>query len=348
MTYYQQNNDQADTNSEETNDQSQDTEQQTVQMKNQPKLILSNYSVSPETVEAGSDFNLAFTLYNTNGKNSIYNLKVTIDQELESQPQASGENNALVSDGSVFTPNNTSNSSYVAALYPWNTANKNISMSVSPNAAAGNYTIGLTLEYEDYLGNQYQTKESIGIPVVQKAHVTMGEVKHDELMAGSPNQVSVNIYNTGKDNLNTFMCDVIGKGFSIDNDRQFIGNFDSGSTETFTFNITPDEEGPVQGRILLTYEDSAGKVHNQTQDFNAEVTSMDMGEDGMVEDPETGEMIPVDGNMDGEMDDNNGGVFKSPFFWLGIVVIIVLVGLLIRKRKKNKNDEELIIEDEDI
>ena len=58
MTNYQQNNEQADTNSEETNDQSQDTEQQTVQMKNQPKLILSNYSVSPETVEAGSDLSL--------------------------------------------------------------------------------------------------------------------------------------------------------------------------------------------------------------------------------------------------------------------------------------------------
>lgn len=349
MTYYQQNNDQADTNSQETNNQSQDTEQQVVQMKNQPKLIISNYSLSPKTVEAGDDFDLSFTLYNTNGKNSIYNLKVTIDQQLAAQPQASGENNAMVSDGSVFTPNTTSNSFYVATLYPGNTSNKNISMSVSPNAVAGNYAIGLTLEYEDYLGNQYQTKESIGIPVVQKAQVTMGEVKHDELMVGTPNQVSVNIYNTGKDNLNTFMCDVIGAGFSIDNDRRFIGNFNSGTTETFTFNITPDEEGPVKGRILLTYEDSAGKVHSQTQDFKAEVSSMDMGaEDGMMEDPETGEMVPVDGNMDGAMDDGNGGVFKSPFFWLGIIVIIALVVLLIKKRKNNKKDEELIIEDEDI
>ena len=349
MTYYQQINGQKE-NDQASNEQVQDNYQQAVQMKNQPKLILSNYSLSPQTVEAGGDFNLSFSLYNTNAKNTIYNLKVTIDQQLASQPQSSGENNAMVSDGSVFTPNNTSNSFYVAALYPWNTADRNISMSVNPNAVAGNYVIGLTLEYEDYMGNQYQTKESIGIPVVQRANVTLGEVKHDDLIVGSPNQVSVNIYNTGKDNLNTFMCDVVGMGFSIDNDRKFIGNFNSGTTENFTFNVTPEEEGSVKGRILLTYEDSAGNVHNQTQEFKAEATSMDAGgEEDTTVDPETGEMIPVDGGADNNMPaENNGGVLKSPFFWIGLLVIIVLIGLLIKKRKKNKKDEELIIDDEDI
>lgn len=349
MTYYQEISER-DNTSQELSDVSQDTDQQVVQMKNQPKLILSNYSLSPQTVEAGSDFNLSFSLYNTNAKNSIYNLKVTIDQQLASQPQASGENNAMISDGTVFTPNNTSNSFYVAALYPWNTANRNISMSVSPNAVAGNYVIGLTLEYEDYQGNQYQSKESIGIPVVQKAHVSLGEVKHDEIMVGSPNQVSVNIYNTGKDNLNTFMCDVIGKGFTIDNDRKFIGNFNSGTTENFTFNITPDKQGSIKGRILLSYEDSAGNVHNQTQDFSAEATSMDMGEeDGMVVDPETGEMIPVDGGMGTDLESQGGSsILSSPFFWIGLIVIGILVALLVRKKKKNKKDEELIIDDEDI
>ncbi|WP_394024129.1 COG1361 S-layer family protein [Anaerococcus martiniensis] len=345
MTYYQQIN-----GTENTNDQAAESENAPVQMRNQPKLIISNYSISPKTVEAGGDFNLAFTLYNTNNKNSIYNLKVSIDQQLQSQPQASGENNALVSDGSVFTPVNTSNSFYVSALYPWNSTTKYITMKVNPNAVAGNYVIGLTLEYEDYLGNQYQTKESIGIPVVQRANVTIGEVKHEDLMVDSQTQVSVNIYNTGKDNLNTFMCDVIGKGFTIDNDRRFIGNFNSGSTETFTFNITPSHEGPVEGKIMLSYEDSAGNIHTETKDFYADVTSMGGGEgfeEGMIEDPETGEMIPVDQGMEENMD-AGGSLLSSPFLWIGLIIILALVGLLIRKHKKNKKNEELIIDDEDI
>lgn len=339
------------TNNNKTNEIQDTTEQTpTVQMKNQPKLIISNYSIAPQTVEAGNDFTLSFTLYNTNAKNTIYNLKVSIDQQLQSQPQASGDNNALVSDGSVFTPMNRSNSFYVAALYPWNTATRTINMGVNPNAAAGNYVIGLTLEYEDYWGNQYQTKESIGIPVVQRANVTIGDVKHEELMVGQQTAVSVKIYNTGKDNLNTFMCDVIGKGFTIDNDRRFIGNFKTGSTEEFSFNITPDREGEVEGKILITYEDSAGNVYTQTQDFTAEAMNMDMGgsEEGMVQDPNTGEMVPADQANPPEGATNDGSIFASPFFWVGIIAIIALVGALIYKKRKNKKNEELILEDEDI
>ena len=344
MTYYQQIN-----NTDQATDIGASLNDAPVQVKNQPKLIISNYSISPKTVEAGENFNLAFTLYNTNNKNTIYNLKVSIDQQLEAQPQASGENNALVSDGSVFTPVDTSNSFYVSALYPWNTTTKHANMRVNPNAAAGNYVIGLTLEYEDYEGNQYQTKESIGIPVVQRANVTIGEVKHEELTAGGQTQVSVNIYNTGKDNLNTFMCDVIGKGFTIDNDRRFIGNFNSGTTETFTFNVTPESEGEVEGKIMLSYEDSAGNMHTQTKDFYADVTGMgaENMEAGMVEDPETGEMIPVDQGMDQDASES-GSLLSSPFLWIGLIIILALVALLLRKRNKNKKDEELIIEDEDI
>lgn len=99
-TYYDEINGNDSSNSKDSGD---DTTNQ-VQMKNQPKLIISNYSLNPQTVEAGDSFNLGFTLYNTNAKNTIYNLKVTIESQLQSQPQASGDNNALVSDGSVFSP----------------------------------------------------------------------------------------------------------------------------------------------------------------------------------------------------------------------------------------------------
>ena len=89
-------------------------------VKNQPKIMISYYQLSPKIAEAGKSFDLSFGLYNTNSKNTIYNLKATIEQNLGAQPQNSGENNSMVSDGSVFSPVNQSNSFYVAALYPWN------------------------------------------------------------------------------------------------------------------------------------------------------------------------------------------------------------------------------------
>ena len=309
-------------------------------IRNQPKLIISDYDLSPSMVEAGKDFNLSFTLYNTNSENAIYNLKVTIDQTLAAAPQTSGQNNAnLTSDGSVFTPIGRSNTFYVASLYPWEWTTKYIDMNVLPNANPGSYVVNLTMEYEDYWGNQYKTQESIGIPVTQQASVNFGKVKMDDISMGVPNSVSVNLYNTGKDNLNTVMCRVKGDGFSVDEDERFIGNFNAGSQETFSFNLTPEKEGKIKGKIEITYKDSTGKEHIDTKDFEKEV-SQNFDQEGMI-DPETGEMIgeaPVD---------NSPSLMASPFLWIGLLVLIALIIILVKKKRKAKKDEELIISDED-
>lgn len=311
-------------------------------VKNQPKIMISYYQLSPKIAQAGKSFDLSFGLYNTNSKNTIYNLKATIEQNLGAQPQNSGENNSMVSDGSVFSPVNQSNSFYVAALYPWNTANKHITMNVLPNAVAGNYVINLSIEYEDADGNQYKTTEAIGIPVVQRAGVTMSELKSDELMVGNPTEMSVNIYNTGKDNLNTFMCDVIGKGIKIENDRKFIGNFNTGTQETFSFTATPTRPGEIEGQIMLSYEDSTGKIHTQIKDFSKEVMEgMPEGMEGEMPGEMTGEMGMEDPSM------NQGSVLTSPFLWVGLIVIIILAAILYRKKKHKKENEELLIDDED-
>ena len=309
-------------------------------IRNQPKLIISDYDLSPSMVEAGKDFNLSFTLYNTNSENTIYNLKVTIDQTLAAAPQTSGQNNAnLTSDGSVFTPIGRSNTFYVASLYPWEWTTKYIDMNVLPNANPGSYVVNLTMEYEDYWGNQYKTQESIGIPVTQEASVNFGKVKMDDISMGVPNSVSVNLYNTGKDNLNTVMCRVKGDGFSVDEDERFIGNFNAGSQETFSFNLTPEKEGKIKGKIEITYKDSTGKEHTDVKDFEKEV-SQNFDQEGMI-DPETGEMI-------GEAPaDNSPSLMASPFLWIGLLVLVALIIILVKKKRKAKKDEELIISDED-
>lgn len=309
-------------------------------IRNQPKLIISDYDLSPSMVEAGKDFNLSFTLYNTNSENAIYNLKVTIDQTLAAAPQTSGQNNAnLTSDGSVFTPIGRSNTFYVASLYPWEWTTKYIDMNVLPNANPGSYVVNLTMEYEDYWGNQYKTQESIGIPVTQEASVNFGKVKMDDISMGVPNSVSVNLYNTGKDNLNTVMCRVKGDGFSVDEDERFIGNFNAGSQETFSFNLTPEKEGKIKGKIEITYKDSTGKEHTDVKDFEKEV-SQNFDQEGMI-DPQTGEMIGEDPI------DSSPSLVASPFLWIGLLVLVALIIALIRKKRKSKKDEELIISDED-
>lgn len=316
-------------------------------MRNEPKLIISNYQLSPKMVEAGKDFDLAITLYNTNNQHAIYNLKVILNQTLQAQPQnQAGDNSSLVSDGSVFSPVDSSNTFYTQVIYPWNYYTQEITMNVLPNARAGSYVMGVTLEYEDYLGNKYQTTESIGIPVVQKAQITAGLVNiEDELISGNASSVSMNIYNTGKDNLSTFMIKVEGEGFSVDEDSRFIGNFAPGSTENFSFNITPEKEGKIEGKVVMTFEDSTGKEHRQEEKFEKEVISF--GQDEMfdengnpiITDPQTGEIISQE-----EMADSS--FLTSPFTWIGLIVLIVLIIVFVKRKNKKKKNEELTIDED--
>lgn len=333
---------------ETTSENSQDSPntETTSQIRNQPKLIISSYVLKPKMVQAGEDFDLAISLYNTNNQNTIYNLKVSLEQNLQSQPSGQGgENNSLVSDGTVFSPVNSSNTFYTAEIYPWNYVTKYIRMNVLPNAKAGSYVMGVTLEYEDYMGNQYKTTESIGIPVVQKAQITSGEINIDEgLSVGMPSSVSMNLYNTGKDNLSTLMMKVEGEGFSVDEDTHFVGNFASGATENYSFSITPTGQTDVKGKIIITYEDSTGKEHTEERKFEKEVeqtnTQEQFDENGNPIDPQSGKP------MTEQPMDNTSSYLTSPYTWIGLVALIVIIIVFVKHKNKKKKEEELTIDED--
>lgn len=323
------------------NSQAGQSSQAPVEKKNQPKLIISSYSMNPKMAEAGSNFDLSITLYNTNYENGIYNLKMSLDPNMQSQPQTTSENQN-VSSGSVFVPVNSSNTFYTQAIYPWQTDTKNIKLNVLPNAAAGNYVMNVNFEYEDADGTQYQTTESIGIAVVQKSEVSTSEIMLDELSANTPSSISMDIFNTGKDNLSNFMVKVEGEGFDTDQDSYFIGNLQAGAQESFQATITPKEAGEINGKIVMTYEDSTGEEHKEEKEFKKEAIDMPQDqydENGNLIDPETGEVI-------GANPGGNGAFYTNGIFWVGLVIVLVLLALLIRKRRKKKKEEQELTIDE--
>lgn len=306
-------------------------DQQPSQMRNKPKLIISSYDISPKIVEAGKNFNLSLSLYNTNADNTIYNLKVSLDQA--SNSDNTGEQNNVVNDGSVFSPVGRSNTFYRAEIYPWNYTSETLTMNVLPNAKAGNYLMNINFEYEDYLGNQYNTTETIGIPVVQTASISTSDLSMDEVIEGEPSNVSLNIYNTGKDYLTNLMLKVEGDDFSVDEPSHFVGNFAQGASDTYSFNITANKTSLVKGKVLISYEDSTGKVHEEEKTFSKEVSlapSVDNPSDNTGESMETGENIPI---------------YKSPLLWGISLVIIISIIIFIRRKRKKKKEKELNIDE---
>lgn len=309
-------------------------------IKNHPKLIISDYTISPKMVEAGQNFDLSFTIYNTNDEHAAYNIKITLDQDsldTNINPAGIDENNSLVSSGNIFTPVGSSNSFYTSAIYAGNVSYKSSKMNVLPNAKAGSYKIKVLLEYEDYLGNEYTSKETIGIPVVQKAEITTDDIVHDDLIKDQASSFDMNIYNTGKDNLSRFMLTVEGDGFTTEDSTHFIGNFASGSSDNFSFNLTPTKEGPLNGKIIITYEDSTGKTHKEEKEFNAQVEKMATSdENGNPIDPVTGQVIVEEGAFSS---------IPTPVFLLIPLIILAIIIVLIKKRKKKKDEKDLYIDE---
>ncbi len=285
-------------------------------VKNKPKLIIDNYSLQPKMVEAGKEFTLNMSFYNTNATYSVRNIKISLNNETG----GSGTNGQNVG-GSVFIPVGSSNTFYISSIAPGKTASKSIKMSVVPNAQAQNYVITANFEYEDKNGNEFTANEIIGIPVVQQAKVSFGEITTNPGMAGEPATVDMDFFNTGKDTLTNFMISVQGDGFSLDNGgNYFVGNFAPGASDHFSSTIIPTESGTVKGKLVITYEDSTGETHTEEKDFSVEAQQMDEGT-----------TVP-----DEEMDQGTGSMGALPFILGGLLIIAIITTIIVKKKRDKK------------
>ncbi|MDY3986518.1 MAG: hypothetical protein SOY75_01075, partial [Peptoniphilaceae bacterium] len=203
---------------------------------NKPKLIISNYKLTPEMPKAGEEFTMNLTFYNTNSVKSVRNIKISLNGS-EIGQTAEGKSTS----GSVFSPVNSSNTFYIKKIMPGKTNEKEIKLKTVPNAVAQNYTMNISFEYEDIEGNEFTATEVIGIPVVQTSEVLLGEARvggemgSENLQAGAPIPIDLDFYNTGKDTLTNFMVTIEGQGFRIEESpRYFVGNFAPGSSDHYS------------------------------------------------------------------------------------------------------------------
>ncbi len=296
-------------------------------MKNRPKIVIDSYKFDPNPVMAGSDFTLDLTFYNTNGVNSIRNMKVTlVNQE------------ATQNSGAVFIPDETSNTFYARYIAPEGEVTKRIRMFVVPDAAQRTYTITANFEYEDADGNEYSTSENIGIPVVQRTELSMAALSiPSEAMMYQPTIVPLNFYNTGKTPLYNLMIK-LDSPMRSDNPQMYVGNFASGSQETFEVNFTPEEPGEHSGKVVFSYEDAAGKEYTQEVPFKVNVT------EGMDPSKDPG-MMGMDEMPPEMMEPQPTPIWQNPILWVGLGAAALIAFVIIRRIKKKKQEEELEIHD---
>lgn len=277
-----------------------------------PQLMISNYDYGAKVVEANKAFNLGITLKNTNKNQSISNIKVS-----------------LSADEGIFIPVNSSNSFFIDAISPGGTATKTITLTSKPDAPQKTVSISVDMTYEDKDGNPISAKDNISIPLVQDLRLVIDDIgQPSELYAGQQSSVSVQYYNMGKTALSNLR--VTAEGTNLDFSQSpatFVGNFEAGKNEYYDLSITPINQGPVEGKVIFTFENAAGEESKIEKPFSFIAQEMPV-----VDMPDDGEMMP---------DNSNSKYIK---YGIGAALLAAGAFIIYKKRKKKKMDDSLDIE----
>ncbi len=292
-----------------------------------PKLIIEEYSFYPEIIEAGEPFNMHLTLYNTNATKSVRNIKIFLTSDIQESVSNSGEGSTgqgmgAGSSASVFTPVGSSNTFYVDEIKPGQRVEKEITLTTVPDTAAKTYTVVANFEYEDAKANKYEATEQIGVPIIQKAKLEVGDIiPQGEFYIGQENPITVDYFNTGKAVLYNVMVKISGEGMKFDTPTMYKGNFSPGSSEQFSVSVIPEKPGKNKFSITFSYEDSTGKKSAEVREYEFETIDFEM------------EMPPE------EMPPEESG-FNPLLLIVPVLGVLIAAAVIFYRKRKNKSDEE--------
>jgi hypothetical protein len=279
-----------------------------------PKVMIQSYYTSPSSIRAGDNIDFNFTFINTNIAKSINNIKITID---------SPEGALMIAKGS--------NTFYIENLGPKGTVEKNISLNVKQDLTSKSYPININFDYEDSSGEHYTSEEVISLPVIEYSKLVINNVYAPEAYFGSPLNLSFDYINMGKAKVSNLTASVSGDYVSKQ-DVNYIGNLEAGNSDYYDIEIYPSKAGDLNGELILSFEDSSGKVIEVKKSFQ-----------GFAMDPSTevpgGEVVdPIPTPVEEEKPMSGWAIGGIGFgsFLISFIVTKIIAGKIIRKKLEDE------------
>ncbi|MDR1134628.1 MAG: hypothetical protein LBL49_00380 [Clostridiales Family XIII bacterium] len=278
-----------------------------------PQLIIDNYNYGGAPVLAGTNFGLQMGFLNTSAVKLI-NIKVS-----------------LKSDTGAFIPFGSSGSFYIDSVEAKGSISKQMTMSVSPTAEFKTTALNVEMKYENESGQEFTATELISIPVIQTTSLTVDDIiGPPELYPYSMAGVDVRFYNTGKTVLSNLRVTAEGN-FDIAGDAAsyYSGNMQSGANDSYGLSFTTREAGPLNGKVIFTYDDPSGNQKRFEKEFSFQVVDMGGAGGGM------GDLMPDD-------DASQTSNIKYIIAGAAVILVIILIAVIrILKRRKMHKELEL-------
>lgn len=299
--------------------------------KSKPRIIVTGYTTNPETVFAGSVFDLTVKVQNTSKKTTVQNVLFNLEATVEGN-----DNTAAYA---AFLPTSGSSSIYAEKIAPGQTYEMTIEMEVKSDLAQKPYVLTVNMQYEDEDYIEYSDTARVSIPIKQEAKIDTGsaDIMPESIAVGEQSNVMFSVFNTGKTTL--YNVKVSYESDTVDSGITYLGNIAPGATgnvDSMVTGIAPDTGNGIV-KAVVTYEDEAGNPTRYEKDLNLYVYEMSFEEEPM-------DMYPVE-----PLEDENPNVLLIIVI-IGIIVvavIIVVVVVITKKKKAKKQKEDLDLLDED-
>lgn len=214
-----------------------------------PKVMISSYSTNPKSIKAGDNLVFAFNFTNTNNSKTIKNMKITVNSE----------------DG-AFMIAKGSNTFYIETMGPKSTLSKSIELNVKQDLTSKSYPINISFDYEDSNGTNYTSNEVINLPVTEYSKLVINGVYVSEAYVGGNTNLSFDYINMGKATVSNLTASVEGDYTSVQS-INYIGNLNAGSSDYYDLEVSPTKEGENNGVLVLSFEDSSGKIIEVRKEF---------------------------------------------------------------------------------
>ena len=283
-------------------------------------LLLDGYTVEPQEIKAGDEFDLTLRIRNTSDK-TVTDVKSTLSELNKTVLPVSG-----------------ASSFFIEKVAPGEVVEQTVRLKAT--ASAGVDPVELTLSNAFVQDNTAKTSsDTFVLPVTQVSNLSLDPPSYPiETYAGESFNLMMNLYNKGKSRLYNVSVYLDSDSMAAD-ENYYAGNMESGSSKSYDVMVTPnaDASGQISGDIVVTYEDAEGNVTEKRTPINLNVAFYeDMY--GNYEEPDMME--------DGTMVDAEP-VSQGIPFWVWILVAVgvagaaaVVIVVIVRKRKKAQVDDD--------
>lgn len=304
-----------------------------LEKKSKPRIIVTGYTTAPETVYAGSVFDLTVKVQNTSKETTVQNVLFNLE--------ATVEGNDSTAAYAAFLPTSGSSAVYAESIAPGQTYEMTIEMEVKSDLAQKPYVLTVNMQYEDEDFIEYSDAAKVSIPIKQEAKIDTGsaDIMPESIAVGEQSNVMFSVFNTGKTTL--YNVKVSYESDTVDSGITYLGNIAPGATgnvDSMVTGIAPDMgEGIV--KAVITYEDEAGNETRCEKDLNLYVYEMTFEEEFTDEYP-----------MEYVEEESQGTLPIVAIIGIVVVVIavvVIIIVVIVKKKKAKKQKEDLDLLDED-